>query len=44
MNLPQSPNFGDKEMMDDALSSQKFVTEGYNIQLLRKRRINDRGT
>ena len=30
MNLPQSPNFGDKEMMDDALSSQKFVTEGYN--------------
>ena len=22
--------FGDKEMMDDALSSQKFITEGYN--------------
>ncbi len=22
--------FGDREMMEDALSSQKFVTEGYN--------------
>ena len=22
--------FGDREMMDDALSSQKFITEGYN--------------
>lgn len=22
--------FGDREMMEDALSSQKFITEGYN--------------
>lgn len=22
--------FGDREMMDDALSSQKFISEGYN--------------
>lgn len=23
-------NFGDREMMDDALSSQKSITDGYN--------------
>lgn len=23
-------NYGDREMMDDALSSQKFITGGYN--------------
>lgn len=24
-------NFGDKEMLTDALSSQKFVTDNYNV-------------
>lgn len=28
MTMPA--NFGDREMMDDALSAQKFVTDGYN--------------
>ncbi len=30
MNLSQNANFGDKEMLTDALSSQKFITDGYN--------------
>ena len=25
------PNFGDKEILSDALSSQKFITENYNM-------------
>jgi len=25
-----NPGFGDREMMDDVLSSQKFITENYN--------------
>lgn len=29
--MAQTPNFGDRERMDDVLSSQKFITEGYNI-------------
>lgn len=28
--MAMNPTFGDKEMMDDALSSQKFITESYN--------------
>ena len=28
--MPNNCNFSDREMMDDALSSQKFVTDGYN--------------
>ena len=27
---PTLPNFGDKEILSDALSSQKFITENYN--------------
>lgn len=30
MNTTPNSNFGDREMMDDALSSQKFITENYN--------------
>lgn len=29
--MAQTPSFGDRERMDDVLSSQKFMTEGYNI-------------
>ena len=28
--MPNNCNFSDREMMDDALSSQKFITDGYN--------------
>ena len=28
--MNQQKPFGDREMMEDVLSSQKFVTEGYN--------------
>ena len=28
--MNQQKLFGDREMMEDVLSSQKFVTEGYN--------------
>ena len=28
--MPNNTNFSDREMMDDALSSQKFITDGYN--------------
>ncbi len=28
--MPNNACFGDREMMDDALSSQKFITEVYN--------------
>lgn len=28
--MPNNANFSDREMMDDALSSQKFITNGYN--------------
>ena len=27
----QSPNFNDREIMNDAMVSQKFLTESYNI-------------
>lgn len=29
-NNMQSQQFADREMLDDALSSQKFITDGYN--------------
>ncbi len=29
-NNMNTQNFGDKEMMDDALSTQKFMTDNYN--------------
>ena len=28
--MPINAHFGDREMMDDALQSQKFITDGYN--------------
>lgn len=30
MALQTSGQFGDKEMLEDSLSSQKFITDGYN--------------